>query len=197
MIRVHVRENLKMFTRYTGSFGTLDEVSKTVLPEAEGVSSRMVNSYTSKSCYVYDYVVNQQGRPEKHIKVSCWRSRSMVRLRTKAIEVKYLHRASCVRSGHMPFWTGTAYRPCRYPVRSPSAPYPLVVYARCRLTPNEFGALPTRRRSATTNTLMIQAAASRVARTAPYIFSFFFPLWRVLPDRRSGRSFLRKGSWRQ
>ncbi|CAM9273714.1 unnamed protein product, partial [Hapterophycus canaliculatus] len=51
-----------------GSFGTLDEVSKTVLPEAEGVSSRMVNSYTSKSCYVYDYIVNQQDRPEKHIK---------------------------------------------------------------------------------------------------------------------------------
>eukprot|EP00903_Cladosiphon_okamuranus_P019578 g18006.t1 len=51
-----------------GSFGTLDEVSKTVLPEAEGVSSRMVNSYTSKNSYVYDYIVNQQGRPEKHIK---------------------------------------------------------------------------------------------------------------------------------
>eukprot|EP00752_Nemacystus_decipiens_P004213 g3850.t1 len=51
-----------------GSFGTLDEVSKTVLPEADGVSSRMVNSYTSKSSYVYDYIVNQQGRPEKHIK---------------------------------------------------------------------------------------------------------------------------------
>lgn len=53
----------------TGSFGTLDEVSKTVLPEADGVSSRMVNSYTSKNSYVYDYIVNQQGRPEKHIKV--------------------------------------------------------------------------------------------------------------------------------
>lgn len=52
-----------------GSFGTLDEVSKTVLPEADGVSSRMVNSYTSKSSYVYDYVVDQEGRPEKHIKV--------------------------------------------------------------------------------------------------------------------------------
>lgn len=51
-----------------GSFGTLDEVSKTVLPEADGVSSRMVNSYTSKNSYVYDYIVNQQGRPEKHIK---------------------------------------------------------------------------------------------------------------------------------
>ncbi|CAN0358739.1 unnamed protein product, partial [Scytosiphon promiscuus] len=60
--------NLKPSIQNTGSFGTLDEVSKTVLPEAEGVSSRMVNSYTSKSCYVYDYIVNQQGRPEKHIK---------------------------------------------------------------------------------------------------------------------------------
>ncbi|CAM9740174.1 unnamed protein product [Pylaiella littoralis] len=28
----------------------------------------MVNSYTSKSSYVYDYVVDQEGRPEKHIK---------------------------------------------------------------------------------------------------------------------------------
>lgn len=33
------------------------------------MSSRMIDSYTSKSCYVYDYIVNQQGRPEKHIKV--------------------------------------------------------------------------------------------------------------------------------
>eukprot|EP00904_Undaria_pinnatifida_P014273 jgi/Undpi1/9977/HiC_scaffold_28.g12431.m1 len=51
-----------------GSFGTLDEVSKTVLPEAEGVKSRMVDSYAVKNCYVYDYVVSQEGRPEKHIK---------------------------------------------------------------------------------------------------------------------------------
>lgn len=53
----------------TGSFGTLDEVSKTVLPEAEGVKSRMVESYTVKNYYVYDYIVSQDGRPEKHIKV--------------------------------------------------------------------------------------------------------------------------------
>ena len=33
-------------------------MSKTVLPEADGVSSRMVNSYTSKNSYVYDYIVN-------------------------------------------------------------------------------------------------------------------------------------------
>ncbi|CAN0511507.1 unnamed protein product, partial [Laminaria digitata] len=51
-----------------GSFGTLDEVSKTVLPEAEGVKSRMVDSYTVKNYYVYDYIVDQDGRPEKHIK---------------------------------------------------------------------------------------------------------------------------------
>lgn len=53
-----------------GSFGTLDEVSKTILPEADGVKSNMVDSYTSKNAYVYDYVVDQNGRPKKHIKVS-------------------------------------------------------------------------------------------------------------------------------
>ena len=53
----------------TGSFGTLDEVSKTILPEAEGVKSRLVDSYSSTNTYVYDYVVDQEGRPEKHIKV--------------------------------------------------------------------------------------------------------------------------------
>lgn len=58
-----------MCLRVAGSFGTLDEVSKTILPEAEGVSSRLVDSYTVKNYYVYDYIVNQQGRPEKHIKV--------------------------------------------------------------------------------------------------------------------------------
>ncbi|CAB1100376.1 unnamed protein product [Ectocarpus sp. CCAP 1310/34] len=51
-----------------GSFGTLDEVSKTVLPQATDVSSRMVESYTYKNSYVYDYIVDQEGRPEKHIK---------------------------------------------------------------------------------------------------------------------------------
>lgn len=45
-------------------------MSKTVLPEAEGVKSRMVDSYAVKNCYVYDYVVSQEGRPEKHIKVA-------------------------------------------------------------------------------------------------------------------------------
>lgn len=54
---------------YKGSFGTLDEVSKTVLPQAQGVKSRMVDSYTDKKAYVYDYLVDQEGRPEKHIKV--------------------------------------------------------------------------------------------------------------------------------
>lgn len=44
-------------------------MSKTVLPEAEGVKSRMVDSYTVKNYYVYDYIVTQEGRPEKHIKV--------------------------------------------------------------------------------------------------------------------------------
>lgn len=48
----------------------MDEVSKTILPEGEGVSSRLVDAYTVKNCYVYDYIVNQQGRPEKHIKVT-------------------------------------------------------------------------------------------------------------------------------
>lgn len=57
------------WTFCTGSFGSLDEVSKTVLPEAEGVKSRMVDSYTVKNYYVYDYIVSQDGRPEKHIKV--------------------------------------------------------------------------------------------------------------------------------
>lgn len=41
----------------------------TVLPQAEGIKSRMVNTYTSKNSYVYDYVVSQEGRPETHIKV--------------------------------------------------------------------------------------------------------------------------------
>ena len=45
-------------------------MSKTVLPEAEGVKSRMVDSYTVKNYYVYDYIVTQDGRPEKHIKVT-------------------------------------------------------------------------------------------------------------------------------
>lgn len=57
----------------TGSFGNVDEVSKTILPEGEGVSSRLVDAYTVKNYYVYDYIVNQQGRPEKHIKVTAMR----------------------------------------------------------------------------------------------------------------------------
>lgn len=53
----------------TGSFGTLDEVSKTVLPEGEGISSKLVDAYTVNKSYVYDYIVTQEGRPRKHIKV--------------------------------------------------------------------------------------------------------------------------------
>lgn len=52
-----------------GSFGSLDEVSKTVLPEGEGVTSTLVDSYRQGASYVYDYIVTQKDRPETHIKV--------------------------------------------------------------------------------------------------------------------------------
>lgn len=54
---------------FAGSFGTLDEVSKTILPGGEGVKSTLVDAYTRNKSYVYDYIVTQDGRPEKHIKV--------------------------------------------------------------------------------------------------------------------------------
>lgn len=53
----------------TGSFGSLDEVSKTVLPEGEGISSTLLDAYRQGTCYVFDYIVSQEGRPETHIKV--------------------------------------------------------------------------------------------------------------------------------
>ncbi|CAM9632202.1 unnamed protein product [Discosporangium mesarthrocarpum] len=53
-----------------GSMGTLDEVSKTVLPEGKGVSSRMLESFRAGSSYVYDYIVNQEERPETHIRTA-------------------------------------------------------------------------------------------------------------------------------
>lgn len=64
---------------HKGSFGTLDEVSKTILPQAQGVTSRMVDSYTDKKAYVYDYVINQEGRPEKHIKVDSFNKLSIAK----------------------------------------------------------------------------------------------------------------------
>ncbi|CAM9914531.1 unnamed protein product [Choristocarpus tenellus] len=52
-----------------GSFGSLDEVSKNVLPDGPDVSSQMVEYYQKNNQYVYDYIVTQVGRPEKHIRV--------------------------------------------------------------------------------------------------------------------------------
>ncbi|CAM9948634.1 unnamed protein product [Phaeothamnion confervicola] len=51
-----------------GSFGTVDDVSHTVLPEGEGISSELVRLEAKNRTYIFDYIVRQTGRPDKRIK---------------------------------------------------------------------------------------------------------------------------------
>ncbi|KAG5190244.1 hypothetical protein JKP88DRAFT_16489, partial [Tribonema minus] len=54
-----------------GSFGTADEVSQTLIPNGKGISGEMLNVKSKNSMYYYDYIIAQEGRPEKHLK-SVW-----------------------------------------------------------------------------------------------------------------------------
>jgi len=63
-----------------GSFGTIDYVANTVLPQCgdlsyacsfdagDQIDAKMLSKETVKGCYVYDYTIQQRGGPKRHLR---------------------------------------------------------------------------------------------------------------------------------
>ncbi len=92
-----------------GSFGSLDYVGGTLLPqcptricglESDGIAGRMIEQQAVKGNYVYDYVIQQTGQPDRHLRtvMAIVPGRALLTLTAQCADSDYAQLAKTLRA---------------------------------------------------------------------------------------------------